>query len=56
MRNLLFAILAGAAVFGILFATVITLFLVPGIYLILEDVKGIGPMLRARKERRIEST
>ena len=27
--------------FGILFATVITLFLVPSIYLILEDVRGL---------------
>jgi multidrug efflux pump subunit AcrB len=34
--------MAVSLAFGILFATFITLFLVPGIYLILEDVKNIG--------------
>jgi hypothetical protein len=33
--------MAVSLAFGILFATVITLFLVPGIYLILEDVKNL---------------
>jgi multidrug efflux pump subunit AcrB len=39
--------MAVSLAFGILFATVITLFLVPGIYLILEDVKNL--MARKRK-------
>jgi multidrug efflux pump subunit AcrB len=39
--------MAVSLAFGILFATVITLFLVPGIYLILEDVKNF--MVRKRK-------
>lgn len=34
--------MAVSLAFGILFATVITLFLVPGIYLILEDVKNLA--------------
>ena len=34
--------MAVSLAFGILFATVITLFLVPGVYLILEDVKNLG--------------
>lgn len=34
--------MAVSLAFGILFATVITLYLVPGIYLILEDVKNLG--------------
>lgn len=34
--------MAVSLAFGILFATVITLFLVPGIYLILEDIKNLG--------------
>lgn len=34
--------MAVSLAFGILFATVITLFLVPGVYLILEDVKNFG--------------
>ncbi len=41
--------MAVSLAFGILFATVITLFLVPGIYLILEDVKNIGSALRMRR-------
>lgn len=44
--------MAVSLAFGILFATVITLFLVPGIYLILEDVKGIGPSFRRHRTRR----
>ncbi|WP_411826569.1 efflux RND transporter permease subunit [Luteolibacter sp. AS25] len=39
--------MAVSLAFGILFATVITLFLVPGIYLILEDIKMLG----SRKKR-----
>lgn len=42
--------MAVSLAFGILFATVITLFLVPGIYLILEDIREIGPKLRRRRE------
>ncbi|MGJ8632604.1 MAG: efflux RND transporter permease subunit [Luteolibacter sp.] len=34
--------MAVSLAFGILFATFITLFLVPGVYLILEDVKGVS--------------
>ncbi len=34
--------MAVSLAFGILFATVITLYLVPGIYLILEDVRNLG--------------
>ncbi|MGJ8642648.1 MAG: efflux RND transporter permease subunit [Luteolibacter sp.] len=41
--------MAVSLAFGILFATVITLFLVPGIYLILEDVKNLGGR-KARKD------
>ena len=33
--------MATSLAFGILYATLITLFLVPSIYLILEDVKGL---------------
>jgi multidrug efflux pump subunit AcrB len=38
--------MAVSLAFGILFATFITLFLVPGIYLILEDVKNLPSKLR----------
>jgi multidrug efflux pump subunit AcrB len=38
--------MAVSLAFGILFATVITLFLVPGIYLILEDVKNLAARRR----------
>ena len=38
--------MAVSLAFGILFATFITLFLVPGIYLILEDVKNLPARLR----------
>lgn len=38
--------MAVSLAFGILFATVITLFLVPGIYLILEDVKNLPRKLK----------
>lgn len=38
--------MAVSLAFGILFATVITLFLVPVIYLILEDVKNLGGRLK----------
>ena len=41
--------MAVSLAFGILFATVITLFLVPGIYLILEDVKDLGTRFRRSK-------
>jgi multidrug efflux pump subunit AcrB len=41
--------MAVSLAFGILFATFITLFLVPGIYLILEDIKGIGSKTRKRR-------
>lgn len=37
--------MAVSLAFGILFATVITLFLVPAVYLILEDIKNSGPRL-----------
>jgi multidrug efflux pump subunit AcrB len=42
--------MAVSLAFGILFATVITLFLVPGIYLILEDVKNLGGKLKGKKD------
>ncbi|QTN32365.1 efflux RND transporter permease subunit [Akkermansiaceae bacterium] len=38
--------MAVSLAFGILFATVITLYLVPGIYLILEDVKNLPQRIR----------
>lgn len=41
--------MAVSLAFGILFATVITLFLVPGIYLILEDVRNLGTRFRRQK-------
>ncbi|MDP4625705.1 MAG: efflux RND transporter permease subunit [Akkermansiaceae bacterium] len=41
--------MAVSLAFGILFATVITLFLVPGIYLILEDLKNLGGRLGKNK-------
>lgn len=41
--------MAVSLAFGILFATFITLYLVPGIYLILEDVKNLGGKIRGRK-------
>ena len=42
--------MAVSLAFGILFATVITLFLVPGVYLILEDIKNLGGKMRRKGE------
>ena len=41
--------MAVSLAFGILFATVITLFLVPGIYLILEDIKNLVSRVLVKK-------
>ena len=41
--------MAVSLAFGILFATVITLFLVPGIYLILEDIKNLVSRVNVKK-------
>ncbi len=41
--------------FGILFATLITLFLVPGIYMILEDVRLLPARIRGRKPQAAET-
>ena len=38
--------------FGIVFATVITLFLIPALYLIKEDIQGLMPALREREALR----
>ncbi len=40
--------MAVSLAFGILFATVITLYLVPGVYLILEDVKNLSGKVRKK--------
>lgn len=42
--------MAVALGFGILFATLITLFLVPGVYLILEDIQNLPKRLRRKKQ------
>lgn len=41
--------MAVSLAFGILFATIITLFLVPGIYLILEDIKNLVGRVHVKK-------
>jgi multidrug efflux pump subunit AcrB len=40
--------MAVSLAYGVLFAAVVTLFLVPSLYLVLEDVRGLRAKVRAR--------
>jgi predicted RND superfamily exporter protein len=48
--------MAVSLAFGVLFATVITLFLVPSLYLILEDIKRLVTRRRGVERQHEEST